>query len=170
MEVCAGAENYRLGREEEPRCCDDTLHLAVFHDDILNHALLEIKVWRPLQGQAHRPGIGPLVRLGPQGLHGGALAAVQQPHLKKRQVRSQAHLPAQGIDLSDQMPLGRPADGRIAVHHCNIVKIGGKASRLHPHPRSGQGRLHACVPGANHNHVVCFGQSHDTLTFRCRTG
>ena len=62
------------------------------------------------------------VGLHAQAVYGGAFAAVQHPTLQVGSVRGNAHQPAQGIDLADEMTLGRAADGWIAWHIADKIQ------------------------------------------------
>ena len=83
----------------------------------------------------------------------GALARVQHAHLDQGVVGREAHLPAHGVQLPDEMALAGAADGGVAGHHADAVQVQGEQSRLEAHPRRGQGRLAAPVARADHHAV-----------------
>ena len=105
---------------------------------------------RLLQGVLHAHVVGHAVSLHSLGVDGGTLTQIQGAALYGHGVGTLAHLSAQGVDLVDQMSLGRPADGGIAGHIGDLIQRQGEQYRIHAHARRGQGRLTARVPRADH--------------------
>ena len=58
----------------------------------------------------HGETVEPLVRLSAQRLNSVPLPRIQHPDLDKGLVDIARHLPTEGIDLPDHMPLGWPPD------------------------------------------------------------
>ena len=107
--------------------------------------------------------VGLLVGLGPGAVHGRALAAVEQAELDAGGVGDQAHRPAQGVDLADDLPLGDAADGRVAAHLADRVQAGREQGRLGAQSGGGQGRLGAGMAGADDDDIeIVLGKRHAT--------
>ncbi len=94
------------------------------------------------------------VGLHPQAVYGRAFAAVEHPALQVGRIRSNAHQPAQCIDLPDKMSLGRAADGRVAGHIADKIQRQCKHRRLCPDLCRRMGRFNPRVPRANDNDVI----------------
>ena len=125
---------------------------------------------RVLQSPPHFPGIGRLVRLGPEGMDRRALGAVQHLRLDKGLVDVDPHLPAQGVHLPDQMALGTAADVGIAGHHRDALNAHGENDRGQAEPGTAERRLTARMPRPDYHHVVCFLYMPHLLTSPCRSG
>ena len=97
--------------------------------------------------------VSPSIGLGPGAVHGRPLAAVEHAELDAGGVDRPAHGPAERVDLTDHLPLGHAADGRVAAHLRDRVEVGSQESRFGPHAGSRQGRLHPGMAGANDDHV-----------------
>ena len=63
------------------------------------------------------------VCLGARGSNRGALAGVENPELDTGVIGGNGHDAAQRIDLLDEMPLANAANGRVAGHLTQGVKI-----------------------------------------------
>ena len=96
-------------------------NLAVFHEQLVNHQLLQLQVLLILDDFFHQRVIIRLILLSAQRMDCIALACVQQTHLDARQIRTNAHLSAQSVQLTHQMALCRTADRRVARHQCHII-------------------------------------------------
>ena len=104
----------------------------------------------------HGPVIAVLVVLGAGGVNRRALFGVQGAVLNGGPVGDPGHLPAQGVDLLDQLALGHAADGRAAGHGRQLVQIDGQQQHRAPHAGGGQGRFAAGVAGADDDDIVFF--------------
>jgi hypothetical protein len=60
------------------------------------------------------------------------------------------------------MALGHSADGGIAAHLGDEVKVHGDEGGLEAHARGSHGGLAPGVTRADHYHIVLFGESHPT--------
>ena len=104
--------------------------------DSRNHAVLlldgdhlilhEKQVFLLLQNVLHIRSVFNSVGLRTQRMHRRALAAVEHTVLNAGRIRRPGHLSAQCIDLSNEVSLGRAADGRIARHIAYSVQIDRK--------------------------------------------
>ena len=65
----------------------------------------------------------------------GPLGEVQHLEMYPGGVRDLCHFPPQGIDFAYQMPLGGPADGRVAGHSPDGIDVHGQENRVATHPR-----------------------------------
>ena len=98
--------------------------------------------------------IAAAIRLGAQRVDGGTLASVEHTILDAAGVGGTRHLPAQGVQLADEMSLARAADGGIAGHIAHGIQIDGKNHRFQPEPGSGKPCLNARVPRADHGNII----------------
>ena len=87
------------------------------------------------------------------GLDGGAFARIENTGLDRRAVGGQRHLTAQGVDLVDEMPFSRTADGRIAGEIRNGIEAHGEKGDVKAHTGGGEGGLAPCVPRADNDDV-----------------
>ena len=127
---------------------------AVFHQDFHDLGLLQLQIFLELQGVLHILLIGPAVGLGPEGVDGGPFAPVQHPVLDAAVVCGNAHFPAQGVQLPDQVALARAADGGVAGHIAYGVQIDGEENGVVSKPGRRKRRLDAGVAGADYRHIT----------------
>ena len=153
LQIHPRAQDRRPAGVAEALRRDHARDTATLGGDIHGLALDQGQVFFPFQGPLHALVVAALVHLGPEGVDRGALARVQHAHLDQGVVGGQAHLPAHGVQLPDQVALAGTADGGVAGHHADAVQVQGEQSRLEAHPHRGQGRLAAPVPGADHHAV-----------------
>ena len=97
--------------------------MPVLGEDVRRLALYDAQIVGVLQRALYLAVIAVLVRLRAQRLHRGALALVEHAVLQRCFVGIDAHFPAQRVDLAHQMPLRRAADGGVAGHKADAVKI-----------------------------------------------
>ena len=109
------------------------------------------------------------IRLRTQGVDGGTLAPVEHPILDAAGVGGARHLPSQGVQLTDKMPLTRAADGRVTGHIAHRIQIDGKIDRFQPEAGGGKSRLNARVPRADHGNIIssCGISHHVHFLFIC---
>ena len=91
-------------------------------------------------------------------MHGGPLATVEHAKLYTRHVDDPAHGTPERVDFANDLPLGHPADGRIAAHLGHCIEIARQKGRLGPHPRGSQRRLGPRMPGSNHDKIIFITQ------------
>ena len=89
---------------------------TVFHQQLINHQLLQLQVLLILDNLFHQRVIKRLILLTAQSMYGIALTGIQKTHLDTRQIRTDTHLAAQSIQLTHQMAFCRTADRRITRH------------------------------------------------------
>ena len=155
-------ENHGACRETFARLAEytrDTLLSRSFLCEKLRHKqLAHIEVLCVLNGFLHDALIEELVRLHTEGVDGRAFARVEETALNARAVGGNAHLPAERIDLADEVALAGAADGWIARHHGDVVKRERDDEGALSQTRSGKCRLDARVPCANHDDIIiCSG-------------
>ena len=126
-------------------------------DQGLDHLLAEGQALLTLDGQLGQGLVCLLVGLDPGAVHGGAFAPVEQAELEARRVGEDPHRPAQGVDLSDDLPLGHAADGRVATHLADGVDVDRQQGRPEAHPARRQGRFQASMPRADDEDVILIG-------------
>ena len=177
-EIGAGAQHHRPDPVYRPGAQHHAGDAAGFRPQGHRLRLAQGQVLLPLQGVLHHLLIGPAVRLGPQGPHGGTLPAVEHPILDADPVRRPGHFAAQGVQLPDQVTLGGAADGGVAGHIAHGVQVDGQAHRFQPQAGGGQSRLDAgvsraddgdiklshtgslCAPQGQHRHLRAVEQAH----------
>jgi len=69
-------------------------------------------------------------------------------------VGKKTHFAAESIDLTDEMPLGRPADGGIAGHAARGNLVHGHEQDGTSHPRSGKSSLNAGMTSTGNDDIV----------------
>lgn len=157
----AGGEDDGFPEEHGVGPGANALHGAVFDQEFLERALLEVEVGSVLNDFLHPELVGLFVGLRPRGLYGGPFAAVQHAKLDAGFVDVAGHFAAQGVDLADHMPLGDAADGRIARHLRHGVQVHREQERARAHPRGRQSGLGARVASADDEYVVgCWVDPH----------
>jgi hypothetical protein len=151
----AGGQNDRPAGKADTRPGVDAKDDPVLDMKAGHLGLLQVKVHLTLQDMLHPEAILLLVGLGPGGAHRRSLPHVENAELDAGGVDVLAHLPPQGIDLLDQVPLGQSSDGRITRHQRYGIQVDGQEECGAPHPGGGKGRLAAGMPGPHHDDVVC---------------
>ena len=146
---------------------DPRASLGALDQEVLDQLLSQVEVWLLLDEPLDLLLIGSLVGLGSRAVHGGALPLVEQAELKARAVDGQAHRSAEGVDFADDLPLGNPADGRIAAHLGDRIQVARQQGRAGSHPRSGQGRFGTGMAGADHQDVVVVAAGGHIRMIRC---
>ena len=121
-QVGAGGHDDGLAAVVAVQISVHTADLAVLYIHADDLTLVDIEVGGLFQRVFHPDMVAFAVGLHAQAVYGGAFAAVQHPALQVGGVRGNAHQPAQGIDLADEMALGRAADGRIAGHIADKIQ------------------------------------------------
>jgi hypothetical protein len=101
-------------------------HHAVLDDQVLGGGGDDVEVTRGMEFGLHGLAIELAVDLGARAAHGGTLGAVQHPKLDAGLVGHAAHDAVQGVDLTDQMALAQAADGRVAGHLADGLKLVGQ--------------------------------------------
>ena len=86
--------------------------------------------------------------------HRRSLAPVQHPELDSRAVRYNPHLPAEGIDLADDLPLGNAPDRRVATHLRDFVHIHRYKQRARAEVGCRRRRFTSGVSCADYYYVV----------------
>ena len=114
----------------------------------------KVQPFTPIENAAHIGAIGHPVGLGPGGVDGGALPPVEHPELQAGLVGGAAHLAPQGVDLPDQLALGRPADRGVAGHVAHPVQTGADAQGPGPQAGRGQGGFDARVTGPDDGEII----------------
>ena len=113
-----------------------TVRFASFADERLHGAPVELAVG-----------------LGARALHGGALAAIENPELDAGRIGGAGHNPVQRVDLAHQVALAQAADRRIAGHFADRCEaVGDERGRGAGARRRGRG-FAARVPSADDNDV-----------------
>ena len=119
----ARGENDGLGPELDAQLRDDTHHAVTFQQQVVHRLLEEGQIGLVLQCLADSLAIQDAICLGACGSNRGPLAGIENAKLNTRLVGGQRHDAAQRIHFLDQMPLANPANGRVAGHLTQGVKI-----------------------------------------------
>ena len=116
----------------------------------------------------HHGAIAHAVSLNAFGMYGGSFAEIEGAGLEGHLVRRASHLTAEGVDLKDEMPLARAADGGVAGKVGDGVEREGKQHGIQPQSRTGESGLDAGVPRADDGdggRVVGVGGDHRGFPF-----
>ena len=136
------------------------LRRGFFDHEVNDLGLADVQAGLRLQHLAHLDAVKLLVTLGARTPNRRPPRSIQQPELNANGIGHLAHDAAQGVDLAHQVPLGHAADGWIAAHLGDQVEVHGDERGLEAHARGGHGGLAAGVTGADHDHIVLFGECH----------
>ncbi len=160
----------RAGRQHDgPRAvaraapAHDAGNPAPFDRDRFDHLLAEREVLLAFDRELGQELISFLVALGSRAMHRGPFAAIEQAKLKRGRVGKQAHRAAQGIDLTDDLPLGHAADGWVAAHLPDGIAVDGQKCGPHPHAGRRQGRFQPSVARTHHDDVELVRITHPTI-------
>jgi hypothetical protein len=93
-------------------------------------------------------------------VHRCPFSAVEQAELDSRAIDRLAHQSTEGIDLSDDLSLGNPADGRVATHLSDRIEIPCKECYACAEPSGRSSSLGPGMPGADDDHVIFVLNSH----------
>ena len=119
----ACGEHDGLGPELDAQLRDDTHHTVALQQQVIHRLLEEGQIGLVLQCLADSLAIQDTVCLGARGPDRGALAGIEDPELDTGVIGGNGHDAAQRIDFLDKMPLADPANGRVAGHLTQGVKI-----------------------------------------------
>ena len=122
-----------------------------------------------LDGFLHGKTIFLLVSLRARSPDRGALAPVQDPELDAGPVDDPRHLPAQGIDLLHEVPLGKAADRGVAGHERDAVQVHGQHQRGAAHAGGGKRSFAPGMAGADHDDVVFLLKGHSYKRLKRKT-
>ena len=95
-------------------------------------------------------------------MHGRPLRAVEDAKLDAGGVDRLPHHAPERIDLADELRLADAADRRVAAHLADGVAVCREQCHAGSQPRRRAGRLHAGMPGADHEHVIVVAAGHAT--------
>ena len=70
---------------------------------------------------------------------------------------AQAHLAAERINFTHEVPFGGAADGRVTGHERHGIEVEGDDERGKPHARKRKRGLAAGMPCAEHHGIICDG-------------
>ena len=107
---------------------------AVLDDNAVNESLPDMKVFFLLHYSFHGEPVELFIALEPGGLNCRPFRGVEQTEMYCRLVGDLPHLPAQGIDLLDELAFGKASDGRVTGHEGNRIQIDIEHDRGAAHP------------------------------------
>ena len=102
----------------------------------------------------NRFAVEPPVRLRAGTANGRSLSSVQQAVLDRGCISSTAHDPIEGIDLTNEMSLSNPANGRIATHRTDGFGFQRDKSDARTHPCNSSRSFTAGMSAADYDDVV----------------
>ena len=123
IQESARGEHDGLGPELDAQLRDDTHHTVTFQQKVVHRLLEEGQIGLILQRLPNGLAIQDTVCLGARGPNRGALAGIENPELDTGVIGGNGHDAAQRIDFLDEMPLANAANGRVAGHLTQGVKI-----------------------------------------------
>ncbi len=131
------AQDHRRRPIPRPGSGPDPRELPALQPQPHHLGLVHLNPRVPLHHPLHVPCVPGPVRLGPARPHRRPLAGVQPPKLNPGGVDGAPHLPPQGVDLPDQVPLAEPPDGGVAGHLAHRVQVHGEEQGPSPQARRG---------------------------------
>ena len=100
------------------------------------------------------------IRLRTRRAHCRPFAHVERTELDAGAIRGARHRATERVDLSHQMSLADPADGRIAAHRAEGLDALRQQQGVRAHTRSRQRGFGAGVATADHDHVETARETH----------
>lgn len=120
----------------------------------LNGALDHGKIRGLLDNRLHTQGIGILVALDSESLHGRPFLGIEGAELNTAVVGIPRHLATKRIEFADDVGFGNAANGRITGHPGNGLLLHGDQGCLCTHPGGYERSLASCMASTNHNDIV----------------
>src|SRR6185312_2344349 len=105
----------------------------------------------------HGHAIQRFIALGAQRPHRRSFACVDESKLNPGTIRIPPHLSAERIDLLHEMPLGDPANCRIARHLCDSSQFHCQKQSFRAHSCGGKCGFAAGMTAPHHDDVKCCG-------------
>ena len=121
-----------------------------------NLALLHIQIRLPFTNPLETELVSFLVTLSARRPHRRPSFGVEHPKLQARHIRGFSHLPAKSVNFPRQVTLCETANGRIAGHLADGVRVDRQQQSRAAHARRRQGGLDTGVPAPNHDHIILF--------------
>ena len=118
--------------------------------------LLDVQIRLGFANPFHPKLVGLLVALRTRSPNGWTFLGIQHPELQSGHVRIPAHLSTQSINFAREVPLGESADGRIARHLPDGIRVHGQQQGLTAHPSCRQGCFNSSVTCPDNDDVVLF--------------
>ena len=117
---------------------------------------MEINALGRLEDVLHSELVGLLVALGSGSTDAGSLSPVKEPPLDGGGIGVQADGPAEGVDFTNHVAFAKAANGRVAAHLANGIKVLCQDCDFAAEAGRRQGGLDASMAGANDENVVFF--------------
>ena len=153
----AGCQDDRVSRIDSLQFGGQLPAAFVVPAEVDDLRLTQVEVFGGLQHVLHVGGVVPPVDLRAGRVDRRPLAEVQHAGLDEVPVRGPGHLSAEGVDLPDQVALGRAADGRVAGHVAHPVGGDGEDGRPAAKACGGQPRLDSGVARADDGDFIMSG-------------
>ena len=93
-------------------------------------------------------------------MHRRTFATVQQAELDSSRIRNFRHDSVQCVDLSHEMPLAKPADGRVAGHDADVGPFHRDQRRGGTTARGGMRSFASGVPASDNEDIKLFHVKH----------
>ena len=147
--------------------CFNGAHSAVFRAYLDYLGLLDAQFFLIFKRKLHDLLVSAPIGLRAQRVHGRPFAAVEHAVLYAGFVSRLCHFAAECVKLTHKVPLAGAADGRVARHVADAVKIYCKAYRVKSHACGRKRGFNAGMPCADDGYVafscVKFSQFHSPL-------
>ena len=101
---------------------------------------------------AHLCAVGIAIGLSSRGLNRGPSAAIEQAELNSGCVDDLAHYAAEGVDFADEMSLSDSADGRLAAHLPDRIRVKSDQRCARADAHRDVSRFAACVACADYDY------------------
>jgi hypothetical protein len=96
---------------------------VAFNQNFLNRGLFDQEVFLILHSLFHPKAVMLSVHLGPGGANGWPFGGIELAELNPGFICCHGHLATEGIDLFDEMALGKPTDSGIAGHITHLIDV-----------------------------------------------
>jgi hypothetical protein len=140
---------------------DDPGQSSVIQNEIDDFALPQMEIRSRFERAPHLRAITHAVRLRAWRLNRRPARAVEQTKLDTGSIDDATHNAAERVDLADEMSFRNAANGRIAGHLTDEVKVQSNQAGLRAESRRGRRCLAASMAGANHDYIKCLVKRHD---------
>src|SRR5205085_1389223 len=121
---CSRSNHNRFGSKIDSDIRSDSDDFPILiRQNTTYRCLFQIQIRRAFQDGLHPELIRLSIALNARCPNAGPLGPIQKPKLQSCSIRINPHLPAKGIDFSDEMTFGESAYSGIAGHLANRIQV-----------------------------------------------
>jgi hypothetical protein len=140
----------------------------IFEDEVDYFGLADVEVGLGFEELTHFYAVELLVALGAGAPDRGSAGGVEEAELDADGIGDFAHDAAKGVYFSDKMAFSYSANGWVAAHLGDEVKVHGDEGGLEAHAGGCHGGFAAGMTCADHGYIVLFGERHPRLLYGLR--